>query len=479
MKKTGAVTAASVLEIAGRRRIAGVVAAVIGTCFVAVAGTADAETVPQPTRGDIQVRRLLVTEGGAQSIRLVKDPRNDTLYLLKQNGDVFRVDLSPPTKTLVYSRADHGVRITQGMAIGGDGTIYLVGNGDAPKTRTRGRIVKGVVNGTGGRTWSILAQTAAYPRSATAYDHRLNGIVVEPGGQSILVNSGSRTDHGEEQSAGGLFPGLRESGVTACILRLPTSGRNLVLPDNRATLRKRGYIFAEGTRNTFDMAYGPNGDLFGSENGPDRDMPDELNWLRAGRHYGFPWRIGGLANPQQFSPYDPAADKLLNPMFNAVWRGYYHDDPQFPQKPVNLVLTEPIANAGPNADSFRSESTGAILDASTQGTTIASFTAHRTPLGLVFDREGALGADLTGDGFILGWTVGDPTGDTVAGPFKDPGQDLLHLQLTNRASGYRMTATRIVGGFNNPIDAELVGHTLYVLDNGGSQSIWEVILPAK
>jgi hypothetical protein len=86
---------------------------------------------------------------------------------LKQNGDVFRVEVSPPAKTRVYSRADHGVRITQGMAIGGDGTIYLVGNADVPNTRTRGRIVKGVVNDTGGRTWSILAQTAAYPRSAT------------------------------------------------------------------------------------------------------------------------------------------------------------------------------------------------------------------------------------------------------------------------------------------------------------------------
>ncbi len=354
-----------------------------------LAGAAVAETIPQPTRGDVQVRRLLSTEGGAASIRLVKDPRDDSLYLLKQNGDVFRIGVSPPSKTRVYSRSDHGVRITQGLAIGGDGTIYIVGNADAPNTRTRGRIAKGVVNAAGGRSWSVLAETAAYPKSATAYDHRLNGIIVVPGDQAILVNSGSRTDHGEVQTAGGRFPNLRESGVTACILQLPASGRNLFLPDNRSALRNRGYIFAEGTRNTFDMAYAANGDLFGTENGPDRDMPDELNWLRAGRQYGFPWRIGGLDNPQQFPSYDPSADKLLNPLFNAVRRGYYTNDPGFPQKPPALELTEPIASSGPNADSFRNAATGAIRDASAQHKTIASFTPHRSPLGLVFDRDGA------------------------------------------------------------------------------------------
>jgi hypothetical protein len=30
------------------------------------------------------------------------------------------------------------------------------------------------------------------------------------------------------------------------------------------------------------MAFDPAGNLFGTENGPDRDMSDELNWLRPG-----------------------------------------------------------------------------------------------------------------------------------------------------------------------------------------------------
>src|SRR5258707_7513185 len=43
--------------------------------------------------------------------------------------------------------------------------------------------------------------------------------------------------------------------------------------------------------------------------------------VRQGCHYGFPWRMGGMDNPQQFSGYDPANDPLLNSKFGAVSSG--------------------------------------------------------------------------------------------------------------------------------------------------------------
>jgi hypothetical protein len=55
--------------------------------------------------------------------------------------------------------------------------------------------------------------------------------------------------------------------------------------------------------------------------------------------------------------------------------------------------------------------------------------------------------------------------------------DLLHLKLTRTATGYSLRATRIVRNFNNPIDAEIIDNTIYVLDYGGTRSIWEVTLP--
>jgi Glucose / Sorbosone dehydrogenase len=448
-----------------------------GFVLLASIQAAAAQSVPQPERGDITLRKVMSTATAASSIRLVKDPRDDTLYYAKRTGPIFRVDLAAGTSALAFGIAQHGLDNIQGMAIDARGTVYLVGNADVGAARTRATIVKGVVRpATGQRAWSILAQTDPYPKSNTPYDHRFNGIAIGPDGAWLFVNSGSRTDHGEIQSAGGLYPGLRETGLTACILRLPTAGENISLRNGRQWLRANGYLYAEGTRNSFDLAFAPNGDLFGTENGPSSDASEELNWLRPGRHYGFPWRFGGLDNPQQFPSYDPGTDQMLNPIFSGVQSGAWQNDPTFPPRPAHR-MAEPIANFGPDADSFRDPATGQIRDASARGVRVRTFTAHRSPLGLVFDRDQALAPEFRGDGFMLSWTEGAPVGDSIAGPFADAGQDLLHLNLVKANGVYRVDATRIVGGFENPIDAEIVGNRIYVLEYGGTQDIWEVTLP--
>lgn len=442
--------------------------------------TTGVNVAPQALRPDIKVRNIINTLSVSPSVRIVKDPRNNTLYYLKRNGEIYRVNLGSSTSTLVYNSSNHNLAETQGMAIGPNGTIYLVGNANLVNEQTKAIIVKGVINsGTGQRIWSILAKSANYPKSKTAYDHRFNGVVVSLDGNFIYVNSGSRTDHGEVQSVDGLYPNTREVGLTACILRLPSNGNNLFLANNRATLKTSGYIFAEGTRNTFDMAFAPNGDLFGTENGPDRDMSEELNWLRLGGNYGFPWRIGGTDNPQQFPNYNPANDRLLDPRFNAIQKGYYRNDPTFPIRPAGNLI-EPIPNLGPDADSYRDPLDGKVKDASVLGQSFSTFTTHRSPLGLVFDTQGVMSPEFKRDGFMLSWTVGDPTGETVPGPFKDPSQDLLHLKLIKVGNtNYKLNATRLVRGFSNPIDAEIIGYKIYVLEYGGNQGIWEVSIPTK
>ncbi|MFN6486402.1 MULTISPECIES: PQQ-dependent sugar dehydrogenase [unclassified Nostoc] len=442
-------------------------------------GITSVNAAPQALRSDIKIRNIINTLSVSPSVRIAKDPRNNTLYYLKRNGDIYRVNLALLNSTLVYNTSNHNVGETQGMAIGPDGTIYLVGNADLVNNQTKAIIVKGVINSiTGQRTWSTLAKSAGYPKSKTAYDHRFNGVVVSPDGNFIYVNSGSRTDHGEVQSVDGQYPNTREVGLTACILRLPTNGKNLFLANNRATLKTAGYIFAEGTRNTFDMAFAPNGDLFGTENGPDRDMSEELNWLRLGGNYGFPWRIGGTDNPQQFPNYNPATDRLLNAKFNAIQRGYYRNDPTFPVRPANLI--EPIPNLGPDADNYRDPLDGKVKDASVLGQSFSTFTTHRSPLGLVFDTQGVMSPEFNRDGFMLSWTPGDATGETVAGPFKDSSQDLLHLNLTKvGTTNYKLNATRLVTGFSNPIDAEIIGNKIYVLEYGGNQGIWEISMPTN
>ena len=441
-----------------------------------------ARSAPVLLNTNLQIRLVMNTSaGGGNSMRIAKDPRNNQLYYSRMNGDIYQVNLQPgggSTSTRVYTSTNHGITGgAQGLAIGPDGTIYLVGNTTTNSVSTFARIVKGVPGGGGVRTWSLLARTEPYARSATAFDHICNGIIVSQDGQYVYLNSGSRTDHGEVQSQGGTFPNTREVGLTAKILRVPTSGSNLVLTNDLNLLRQAGYVFAEGIRNTFDFAFASNGDLFGTENGPDRDMSEELNWLRPGLHFGFPWRIGGADNPQQFAGYNPSTDKLLDPRFIAVNNGYYYNDPTFPPPPTNFA--EPVINLGPDADSYRDPADGVVKDSSSLAQSLGTFTAHRSPLGLVFDTAGAMAAPFQSHGFVLSWTPGDPNGTNVAGPFKDASQDLLDLNLTKLGNtNYQMTATRLVGNFATPIDAEIIGNRIYVLEYGGSQGIWEVTFPA-
>jgi hypothetical protein len=164
---------------------------------------------------------------GANSVRIAKNPTSGRLYYLKINGDIFQVNLTPgsgSTSTRVYSSADHGLsNSVLGMTFGPDGTLYVVGNlATNAGANNIGQIMKGVLIPGGGRAWSLLAQTEPYPRSNTAFDHSMSGIIVSPDGSSVYVNSGSRTDHGEVESNGGLYPNLRETDLTAKILRLPT-----------------------------------------------------------------------------------------------------------------------------------------------------------------------------------------------------------------------------------------------------------------
>src|SRR5690606_27892953 len=116
-------------------------------------------------------------------------------------------------------------------------------------------------------------------------DHGFNAVVVTPDGLTLLVNSGARTDHGEVQSSGGIFPGKREEPVSAKILQLPIDGLDLIIPNDEVTLAASGFVYASGVRNTYDLAFNAEGDLFGPENSGDHDDPEELNWLQEGAHY--------------------------------------------------------------------------------------------------------------------------------------------------------------------------------------------------
>ena len=428
----------------------------------------NASAIPRALHSNIEIRKV---GDFAQAVRIARDPRDQKLYVMDLSGRIGHLDPEAEEIEILYFSGDHDVRgIIQGFAIGPDGTMYISTNQVRNNDNTAS-VTKGVVGVSGERTWSVLARTQPIPTSGNL-DHFVNALIVTPDNRHILVNSGARTDHGEVEDNGGTHPGVRETGLTSIVLRLPTDAEDLVLPNDREALRAAGFLYAEGVRNIFDMAYAPNSDLFGTENSPDRDVPEELNWMRQGHHYGFPWRLADRDNPERSPDYDPA----LDPLVGRVSRRTERNDPNFPLPPDGVVFTDPVVSVGPDADSFRDPVTGEFLDASDLGRTLSTFTAHRSPLGLVFDMEGVLIPEFRSDGFMLSWTEGDPRGNGVNGPFIDASEDLLHLDLNKVGDHYQVRATRIVENFDGPVDAEMIGNKIYVISTEETD-IWEITLP--
>lgn len=423
---------------------------------------------PLPTKGFLQIRSRNIVNTGGGFVRMSVDPLSKQIYYMDNSVDIYRLALQPgaaSTGWKVYSAADVGELSTSlGMIFGPDGSLYVLGNEAAGDT-TRAIVRKGVADASGKRQWSTLVSTAPYALSKSQFDHVYGGLAVSPDGQYLFIAAGSRSDHGEVETGQGAFPDTRELPLTSAILRVPTDAQDLLLPDDEDALKP--YLFADGFRNAFDMAFDAHGELFAIDNGPDADYPDELNWVREGGHYGFPWRFGKQDNPQRSPTFDPKKNPLV-PKDSST----YTNDPAFPTPPAGLQFIDPVANFGPDAASFRDELDGQIHKAPDAGQAVYSFTPHRSPLGLVFDTQDSLPGQFKGQALILSWGA-------ALGDFQDKGQDLLDLQLVKKGDHYEMTATQIMTGFKNPIDAVLLDGKLYVLEYGGNGGIWEITFPEK
>jgi glucose/arabinose dehydrogenase len=410
---------------------------------------------PVSTRLDVCVRRLF--NAGPGFIRIRRDS-NGVPFVLNTQGEIQQIVFEGDDNVYLRSHASAaqigGGSFTLGFAIGPDDAMYVVGHS------TRGKEGKCIVRTQNAADWYTLVETEWYPMSGTQYDHQCNGIIVSPDNAFVYFNVGSRTDHGEVQDNGGAFPGLREVPLTSAVFRVPRTARDLLLPNDEVALKAGGYLFADGLRNAFDLNFAADGRLYAVDNGPDADYPDELNLLVNGGHYGFPWRFGVQDNPQRAPGYDAANDKYLQTDFVAVKKGLYRNDPEFPAPPAT-PFTDPIVNTGPDANQFRAE------DSSMQTGSVSTFTPHRSPLGLMFDRAGRLGGSFKYSGFVLSW-------GSAGGTLTDRGQDLLWLQLQGTG---RVQTEILVRGFKRPIDAVLSDSIMFVLDWEGDGAVWQITLP--
>lgn len=129
--------------------------------------------------------------------------------------------------------------------------------------------------------------TLSHERNLVTYGIRAatihNGCAVEEGpDQRIWVTTGDAADPSRAQN-----PNL----LNGKVLRIGRDGSipadNPIMPGASG----RSFVYSMGHRNPQGITFHPtNGRVYAVEHGPERD--DEINWIRAGRNYGWPCRTG-------------------------------------------------------------------------------------------------------------------------------------------------------------------------------------------
>ncbi len=418
----------------------------------------------------------------SKAVRLLFEPKSGIFYYTDFSGGVYRIKttLGNPESELVFSAADHGITRLQGAVFSGK-YLFLCGNISVNNNKgTKGRMVRYDMSYVEKPEMTVVFNTVEYGTNATTFDHGWNALEASADGKYIYANTGARTDHGEVQDNRGAYPNARDNALTAKIFRFPADAKDLELPNDLEKLKSMGYIYAEGIRNAYDIAFDAKQNLFAVVNSSDYDHNEDMFWVREGKHYGFPWVMSGIENPQQYPDWQPNPDTdPFIPRSSHAWTvKYFRNDPEFPKIPAGVKFSPGVQNLGPDANEYRGHS-GKILDGDNTGLTTSTFTPHSSPLGLVFDTKNALSRDFKGDGFVLRNSLGSRS--SMMKPFTNEGRDLLHLKLTydKGSDNYFVKTTRIMDSFNNPTDAVLVGNELYVIEYDAREgSIWKITLPS-
>jgi hypothetical protein len=424
---------------------------------------------------DVSAFKYVPALQGSPMTKMAYDPVGKVVVILQQNGTMTAFDpnvalpttaaTATVTTTMAYNSGYQGPNggDHRGIVFDKDGNLYVMAATGGAVT-----IKKGVPAAGGGpRTWSNLVTTSqGYMNgNSSNYNHSFAGIAVSADGKSLYFSSGSRTEHGEDEGPSGIAGNNREVPLTSCVLKVPTDTPTDLKNDETALAP---FLFADGTRNAFDLAFNAAGDLIATDNGPDMDLPDEINWIQQGKHYGFPWRFGDVDNPVTVQGFTKESDKRIR----QIYGGYntYAYDGAFPPKPANTTFVDPIQNLGPEAIFLvASKDAAAPTKAGPEG--LAGVTAHRSPLGIAFDTEGALCGEYYKQGFVLSY------GPITGGSIGDVGEDLLLISLTKNGDKYSMTTKQLAKGIKAPMDSVLVGNRLFTIGYGGAAQIYVFALP--
>ena len=341
-----------------------------------------------------------------QAQRMVTDASGKFIYLLHGYGDVTVLDpVTGQLRQILWSKnyllhrpGDLGPPLfVLGMALDKQNRLYIASNQQNGANTPFQNVV------TIYRTTAVSPDgdpsdpkpwfETNYPGNS-AYIHAVENIAFGPDGL-LYVGNGARTDANQSGDDPRYYQG-GETPITSSFWRIDPKQENPTLE-----------VFARGIRNAYGFCWNDKGELFATENGPDADAPEELNFVEKGKHYGFPYKFS-----------------------NWTKKAYPHT----PDAPPGLEFTLPIANLGP--------------DGGFHGEPLYTFDPHSSPGGIVF----------LGDDFPEGWRgtflltrFGNFLGqDSV-------GFDLLHAILEKDAQGkYQAHIKTVLAPLGRPIDVHLL-----------------------
>ncbi len=336
--------------------------------------------------------------------RLASDGTGRALYVLCVNGDVWRVEpgratIEPILRGEDYLDSAWGDRLLMGMTLGAKGRLYLVANQRDEKARpmmNRVTIFRTTRMVDGDPATPKAWLKASYPWGIGPFNHGVGHLAFGPDGH-LYVNSGSRTD-GNEPGKDDRYSKAGETPLTACIWRL----------DPRME-KPKVEVYARGLRNAYGFCWNERGEMIATDNGPDADPAEELNLIRKGEHYGFPYRFS-----------------------NEDKKPYRHT----PAAPPGLTFVDPIPNVGP-------------AGGGRPGKPLSTFDPHSSPSGIVYLRDD-FPAPYRGGYFVARF------GNLLDKP--RVGFDVLHLSLKRGPKGgYEAHTRTFLSPVARPVDLHLSG----------------------
>ncbi|MEY2408221.1 MAG: hypothetical protein QOF48_891 [Verrucomicrobiota bacterium] len=351
-----------------------------------------------------------------KGVRMASDGQGKILYVLSENGDVWRVETANGNlrqilwaKRYLEKRPGDlgGPLFVLGLAMDRQRRLYIASNQQNNSNRPPQNIV------TIYRTTTFDDGTPAAPQpwfqtnypGNVAYVHGVEHIAFGPDG-FLYVGNGARTDGGQTSTDTNWYGG-GETPITSSIWRLDAAA-------GAPTLE----VFARGVRNAYGFCWNDRGEMVATENGPDADAPEELNLIERGRHYGFPYTF---------------ADWTKKAYANS------------PERPPGLEFTLPIPNLGP--------------DGGFAGKPIYSFDPHSGPGGIVF-------LDATFPPPFRGSFLLTRFGNFIRTPKDNVGFDVLQATLSRNGNGtYEAHVRTVLAPLGRPIDIHLGGPgTVYICE---------------